>query len=177
MKYYFGFILFAIVTAFPLADSFYSLPLRNIDGMAIDLSSFKGKKIMIVVLPIASGDNSITIEDLNAIQSKYENLAIIGIPANETGYRIEDKTQVKSRYSNLNSGFVLAEGMKVSKEAGEAQSPLFAWLTQIEKNGYFNTNVQGSGDKFFVNSEGRLYAVMSGNIRLFNPLIDKILSR
>jgi glutathione peroxidase len=177
MKYLLSSFFFVGLVAFVAIDPFYSLPLKNIDGQFIHLSSYRGKKILFVILPGSVGDSSVTVEELDSLLVHHDNLMVVGIPAEETGYRDEDRASLKNTYSQLPSSFILAEGMKVSKGGGEMQSPLFSWLTRKERNGYYDTDAQGSGYKFFVNADGRLYAVISGNTRLSNPVINKILAR
>jgi glutathione peroxidase len=177
MKYLAAIILFVSFSAFTFIESFYSLSIKNIEGETIDLASFKGKKVLFIVLPASAQDNTVTVEELTALQKKYKDLLIIGVLSEETGYKSSEKGKVKAIYKNQPSNFILAEGMKVNKAAGQAQSSVFTWLTHVERNGFYNTDVLGVGHKFFINGEGRLYGVISGNTRLSSPVIDKILSR
>jgi glutathione peroxidase-family protein len=166
---------FAGLISFKFADSFYDLPLKDIDGNNMALSQYKGKKLMVLVLPNVVPGN--LAEELNTILNKQENLIVIGVPSEDDGYTKSDKSALKSAFVQLSQRFILAESMKVKKGAGSSQSPLFGWLTHIAQNGYFDTDVSGAGHKFFINSEGRLYAVISPNTSLSSPVIEKIISR
>jgi glutathione peroxidase len=167
--------IFAGLISFKFADSFYDMPLKDIDGNNVALSAYKGKKLMVLVLPdVATGNLA---EDLRTILNKQEDLIIIGVPSVDDGYTISDKSGLKSAFVQLSQRFILTEGMTVKKGAGSLQSPLLSWLTHIAQNGYFDSDVAGPGQKFFINSEGRLYAVISPNTNLSNPVIEKIISR
>jgi glutathione peroxidase-family protein len=101
---------------------------------------------------------------------------IIGVSGEETGYTEAKKEEVRALYANEPANFILAEGMKVSKVSGENQSPLFEWLTDINKNKFFDRDVTETGQKFFVNRYGHLYAVIGAQVKLSHPIIGKILS-
>ena len=193
MKYIFSFCAFLILLSFrsaghnpatmqkkdnPQQDSIYSILLNTIDGAPVNLESFRGRKMLIIVLPLSAQDTSVSIAELNRIQTRYgDSLIVIGVPAEEFGYTASLRQQVKNLYSTQPAGFILAEGMKVKKTSGAGQSPLFQWLTDRNKNRYFNSDVRGTGHKFFVDESGRLYAVIGPQLALSNPVIEKILSK
>jgi glutathione peroxidase len=162
----------------PWQDSIYSIPLSNIDEAAIDLQSFRGKKMLIVVLPLSTEDTSVIPIELSAVQSRYgDSLVVIGVPSEEFGYNSSLTQQVKDLYSTQPPGFIIAEGLKVKKASASEQSLLFQWLTDHTKNRYFDREVQGTGDKFFIDEVGQLYAVVSSQVKLSGSLVQKILSK
>jgi hypothetical protein len=71
-------------------------------------------------------------------------------------------------------GIVLTEGMYTKKTSGKNQSALMQWLTDRTKNTHFDMDSWGIGHKFFVNSKGRLYAVMPPQTSLQHPIIQNI---
>jgi glutathione peroxidase len=178
MKYISGLILITFLLSFTYTDDIYSVPVNSINGSTIDLGNFRGKKILFVVLPPSPQDSVITGKELLDLESKYANsLVVIGILAEETGFKKANAESAISSYKDHKSNFLLAEGMKVKKAAGKEQSALFQWLTNKNKNRHFDADVQGVGHKFFVDETGDLYAVMGPQIKLSNPVIERILSR
>jgi len=178
MKYLLTLALLTTLTAFQAPESFYSMEINNLEGRKMSLKDFQGKKILIVILPVAATDTTISIEELSVLQKKYINsLVVIGVLAEETGYSPKEEKGIKNLYRGRKPAFSVAEGMKVKKEAGAAQSKLFQWLTSKEKNRHFDQDIKGVGHKFFVDEQGELYAVMGPQIKLSNPVIDRILSK
>jgi glutathione peroxidase len=160
------------------ADDIYNQPLKDIDGNTIQLSSHSDKKILFIVLPVSGEDSAVTPAQLTTLANKYaSSLVVIGIPAEEWGFTLSLKTQVKALYSGQPSNFILAEGMKVKKASGEQQSPIFQWLTDKDRNKHFDHEISGTGEKFFVDEEGTLYGVIGKNLKLSNPLTDRIVTK
>ncbi|HEY8401161.1 MAG TPA: hypothetical protein VIK89_07865 [Cytophagaceae bacterium] len=155
------------------APSFYSQPLKDIDGNVIDLNTYTGKKVLVIVVPVNPVD-SILVQ-LDSFAVKHGNrISIIGVLAEEFGYQIENKTAIKAMYAGKN--LVLTEGMQVRKAAGEDQSALLQWLTDKTKNGHFNMDAWGVGHKYFIGEEGRLFAVMPAKTKLSESIIDRIVN-
>ncbi|HWJ25822.1 MAG TPA: hypothetical protein VNS32_04715 [Flavisolibacter sp.] len=176
MKYFVA--LFAIVTllSFRALDNIYSIVVKTIDGSKTELSQFKGKKMLFIVLPLSKQDSAVSINDIVQLQTKYQSsLVVIGIPSEEAGFKIGQEASLKKFYKESGANFIITEGMKVQK--GTDQSSLFNWLTSREKNHHFDRDVQGVGTKFFVDERGELYAVFGKQMKLNNPIIDKVIAR
>lgn len=175
MRYFFTLIACALLSFRPLGD-IYSIPLKNIDGNNIDLSQYKEKKILFIVLPVSNEDAAVTINEITQLQTKYQGtLVVIGIPGEEAGFKNTDADKFKKLYKGASANFIIAEGMKVKK--GSGQSALFQWLTSKEMNHHFGQDVQGVGSKYFVDKGGELYAVMGPHLKLTSPLMDRIITR
>lgn len=177
MKYLVALFLACTLFSFRFLEDLYKVEIKTIDGEKLNLSDFKGKKILFVTLPDSDQDTSFSLSELAGIQTKYyTSLIIIGIPAQELGYNADDKAKIKKLYKDQKANFIIAEGMKVKKSSATEQSMLFQWLTNKNKNRHFDNDIEGAGHKFFVNEKGELFAVMGPKISLSNPVIEKILS-
>lgn len=179
MKKYLVFLIVAVGSmAFTFSVIFYDLPLATIDNGAVDLHRLEGRRVLIILLPLTLDDSlSVTPGEIAALADTYrDSLTIIGVPGEEAGYTDAAKERVRTLYANEPANFILASGMKVSKSSGQGQSPLFQWLTDISKNGFFDRDAGETGQKFFVNRYGRLYAVMGAHVKLSNPIIVRALS-
>jgi glutathione peroxidase len=179
MKYIFSILSLSVFLSFRFTiDDIYNQPLKDIDGNTIQLSGYNDKKILFIVLPVTTQDSAVTPAQLTTLANKYAgSLVVVGVPAEEWGFTPAIKAQVKSLYSGQPSNFILAEGMKVKKSSGEQQSPLFQWLTDKNHNKLFDREVSGTGEKFFVDEEGRLYGVIGKNLQLSNPITDRIVTK
>jgi len=176
MKIIVGVTLFSLMLCLSQADDFYGIPLKNLDGNKIELASFRGKKVLFILLPMSDQDTAVRISDISHLQTTYQKtLVIIGVPSVEAGYKSGDANKWKKTFRDAGANFVIAEGMKVTK--GDRQSPLFEWLTNKAMNHHFDRNVQGAGSKCFVDESGELYAVIGPKLALTDPLVDRILGR
>jgi len=179
MKKYLFLSCFAFgLTAFSFPGSFYDLPVTTISNGMLNLYRFHGKRIMIVILPLSGGDStSITPGQIAGLAAgQKDSLIIIGVPGVEMGYTDALKGQVQTLYANMPANFILTSGMKTSRSSGQSQAPFFQWLTDIKKNGFFDKDAKETGEKFFVNKYGHLYAVMGSQVKLSTPIIDRVLS-
>jgi len=177
MKYLLSFMLIAALSSFYLVEDIYSLSVKTTEGKSINLSNFKGKKILFLMLPLSTNDSSASSTELSALLAKYDReLVVIGIPGKETGIGNMDEKKQINLYMNQSYNFILTESMQFKKEAADEQSSLYQWLTNKDKNGHFNLDKIEIGQKFFVNESGELYAVMGPETKLDNAVIDKILS-
>lgn len=171
-------LVFVLLFSFKYLDDIYKITLRTIDGKRVDLASFKGKKMLFIICPTSSTDTVITTQELIELQTRYENnLAVIGIVSEEAGYKGTDGLKVKNMYKNQRPNFILAEGMRVKKSARSNQAELFQWLTNKTKNRHFDLDVEGVGQKYFVDENGELYAVLGPQVKLSSEIIHKILNR
>lgn len=176
MKYVLSFISLFLLLSFVPVDGIYDITVKNIDGEKIALSQYKGKKLLIILLPLSAQDTTVSINDLAQLQTKYQNsLVVIGIPSEEAGYKKQDADKLKKMYKDASASIIIAEGMKVKK--GGEQSSLFQWLTNKDKNRHFDQDAAGVGSKFFVDESGELYAVMGPKTALTSPLMDRIVTR
>ena len=178
MKYIVMVMLSTLLLAFTPVQDIYSLVIKTIDGQAVALSQYKGKKLLVVILPVSATDTTITVQQISALQKRYDkSVMIIGVLSEEVGYHKKDDSKLKKMYDNPKNTFLITEGMKVKKDSLDKQTPLFKWLTNKGTNKHFNNDVKGVGHKFFIDEAGELYAVIGSEIRLDNPMIDRILSK
>jgi glutathione peroxidase len=177
MKYLLSLITCLLLFSFQQTEAIYDVTLTSIDGNKIELSQYKGKKLLFILLPLSAKDTTVSINDIAALQTKYQSsLVIIGIPSEEAGYQTQDADRLQQIYKDARTNIIITEGMKVKK--GTGQSSLLQWLTSKDKNHHFDQDVQQQvGSKFFVDEAGELYAVMGTQLKLTSAVTDKILSR
>jgi glutathione peroxidase len=176
MKYVLSIAALFMLLSFHLVDSIYDITLKTINGKKIELSQYKGKKLLFILLPLSVQDTTVSIRDIARLQAKYQkSLVVIGIASEEAGYKTQDADKLKTIYMHAAPNIIITEGMKVKK--GTGQSSLLRWLTSKDQNHHFDQDARGVGTKFFVDEQGELYAVMGPKLALTNPLMDRILAR
>jgi glutathione peroxidase len=166
--------LLFLISAFSLAglaqSGFYDFKVKTLEGKDFDFSTLKGKKVMIVNTASKCG-NTPQYKDLEEIYEKYgDNLVIIGFPANnfmnqEPGSASEIR---KFCTDNYNVTFPLMEKISVK---GDDMHPLYKWLTSKEKNGVMDSEVSWNFQKYLIDENGKLVAVINPREK---PTSDKV---
>lgn len=155
----------------PVQD-IYSLSFTTIDGRQRQMVEFKGKKILIVVLPGAiSQSDTALLKSLRTTKTDFaDELTILAVPSAEAGSLFVSRALSSWYRQYAGNGVILLQGMSTRKAAG-AQSELFKWLTDKDRNGHFDADVEGPGQKFFISETGELYAVYGPTATLSPALL------
>lgn len=134
----------------------YNFKATTLDGQNFDLSSLKGKKIMVVNTASKCGLTP-QYAMLEKLYEKYkdQNFVIIGFPANnfasqEPGTNAEIKT-----FCTQNYGVTFPMMSKISVKGADID-PLYTWLTSKTQNGVIDAPVQWNFQKFLINENGQL---------------------
>lgn len=161
MKYYFYFILISVWTISCKAQSkmgkidFYSIKINSLQGERLNLSSFKGKKILFVNVASKCGFTP----QYKGLQDLYDEnkdkLVVIGVPCNQFGKQEPGTSNEIKEFCSINYGvtFPITEKIDVN---GENKHPLYQFLTEKEHNGVKNSLVKWNFQKYLVNENGML---------------------
>jgi len=117
---------------FVAAMSVYDFKVPGLDGNSIDLSKFKGKKLLIVNTASKCGYTP-QYADLEKLYEKYKDkLTIVGFPANNFGSQEPGTNADIKEFCSKNYGvsFPMAEKVDV---VGDNTHPLFKYLTEEAK--------------------------------------------
>ena len=170
-------ITFFLLCSFSVAISFYDQQFTTIEEASISMSSYQGKKVMIIVLPVIQTDDaSAYLKSIDSLCTKYKaSISMIGIPSIQDGYIADSLESLKIWYRhNLSNLFVIAKAMYIKKGSPQ-QNSLFKWLTDKNENQHFNEDAEGPGQKFFIDGQGELYGVFSSQKKLSEALISRML--
>jgi len=146
-------ILLSILLFVAPATNIYSFKLKDISGKVIDLSQYKGKKILIVNTASECGYTP-QYEDLQKLYEKYKSkLVIIGVPANNFGGQEPgSNAEIKQFCTKYKVSFPLAAKVSVK---GADIDPMFKWLTEQE-NPDFKGDIKWNFEKFLIDENGKL---------------------
>jgi glutathione peroxidase len=156
-----NFFVLLFLFAFKTSTGVFDLSIIMPDGNDQSLNPYHGKKMMIVILPAThTPENSALLQLIGTLNNNYsDSITLIGVPSYEDGFTEDSISSLMSWYrSYLDSRFVITGGMNIRK-ISPYQTPLFSFLTHAEQNGYFDEDVIGIGEKFFINEEGDLYGI------------------
>jgi hypothetical protein len=155
--------------------SIYSITLKDLDGKAIELARFQGKKMVFIMLSGKEPDSVLT--GLEAFcQIHKDSAVVIGVPSIEDGYNETEKVTMKQVFSTKCSHLMLTESM-YTRKASAGQSELMQWFTHSDQNLHFGYDVTGAGWKFFVTETGELYAALGPHAQLSSALIGRVMDR
>lgn len=162
--------LLMVAVFFTVASSIYDFKVDSLEGGALDLSAYKGKKVLIVNTASKCGLTP-QYKDLETLYKTYKGkLVVIGFPANnfmrqEPGTNAEIKEFCEEKY-----GVSFPMAAKVSVK-GKDIHPLFKYLVdEAEKKG-IKDPIKWNFTKFLVDEEGKLVTVFSSRT---NPMDEEI---
>ncbi len=156
--------------------SVYDFKVPGLDGNTIDLSKYKGKKILIVNTASKCGYTP-QYADLEKLYEKYKSkLVIIGFPANNFGQQEPGTNGDIKEFCSKNYGvsFPMAEKVDV---VGDNTHPLFKYLTEeAKKLGTPDPVIKWNFTKFLVDENGKLIAVFPSKVTPMSEEITKYLN-
>lgn len=153
-------------------SSIYNISINSISGEVINLEDFKGKKILIVNTASECGFTG-QYADLEKLYETYKDkLVVIGVPCNQFGGQEPGTLTEIQSFCEVNYGvtFLLTEKIDVK---GENQHPLYAWLTDKEKNGVKNSTVKWNFQKYLIDENGEY---IDYYYSMTKPMSSKILN-
>ena len=133
----------------------YDIQINKLNGQPLDLSAFKGKFILFVNVASKCGFTP-QYKELQQLSDIYkDNLTVIGVPCNQFGSQEPGNAEAIESFCEMNYGvtFPITEKIQVK---GSQQHPLYAWLTQKQKNGVKNSSVKWNFQKYLISPEGEL---------------------
>lgn len=157
----------------PLEKSIYDFTLKSIDGKAVALSQFKGKKMLIVNVASECGYTP-QYKDLEALHQQYKNkLVVIGFPANNFGGQEPGTNAEISNFCQKNYGvsFLMMEKISVK---GNDMHPLYRWLSNKEANGSCDEAPGWNFCKYLIDENGKILKFFKSGVK---PLSEEITSR
>lgn len=136
--------------------SIYDFEALSIDGKSAQLSTQRGKVILIVNTASACGFTP-QFAGLEALWRKYRDrgLVIVGFPSNEFGAQDPGTNDQIASFCELNYGVSFPMMAKVKVNGADAH-PLWQWL-KAQKPGLLGTEgVKWNFTKFLVGRDGRV---------------------
>lgn len=166
-------LLMGTTIAYGQSKSLYDFKVKDIDGKEFDMSSLKGKKVLIVNVASKCGLTP-QYEKLQALYTKYKdkNFIIIGFPSNNFKEQEPGSNQDIKQFCSLNYGVTFPMMSKV-EVIGEHKAPIYKWLTEKSENGKLDAEVQWNFQKFMIDENGQLVDFVSPREDPFSEKIVK----
>jgi glutathione peroxidase len=147
-----------------MKNSIYDFTVETLTGEKFDFSSLKGKKIIIVNTASECG----LTPQYEKLQKLYEEhgdkLVIIGFPANNFGAQEPGSNTEIATFCKMNYGVTFPMMSKISVK-GDDMHEIYKFLTQKEKNGLQDSEVEWNFQKYLIDENGRLVKVVSPKVQ------------
>lgn len=160
----------------PVQD-FYRLSLARNNGDVVSMEAFKGKKILLVNTASDCGYTG-QYAELEELYQKYKDrLVIIGFPANDFKQQEQRDDSAIAEFCKVNYGvtFILAKKSQVIK--GEAQNPVFQWLSTASLNGWNDREPVWNFCKYLVSESGVLQAFFPQTVSPLDAKVTRLMSQ
>jgi glutathione peroxidase len=160
------------------AQSVHQFKVEDIDGNIFDLSSLKGKKVMIVNTASKCGLTP-QYEQLEAVYQTYKdsNFTIIGFPANNFMGQEPGSNEEIAEFCVKNYGVSFPMMSKISVK-GKDMHELYQFLTEADLNGLEDNEVKWNFQKYLIDEEGKLAKVINPTtLPNDQDIIDWIISK
>ncbi len=165
-------LIFLMLLSFK-AGSVYDFKLNSIDGEKLELSRYKGKKLLIVNTASKCGYTP-QYAELQKLADMYKDkLVVVGFPANNFGGQEPGSNSDIEAFCEKNYGvtFPLSEKLSVK---GEDIAPLFKFLTTTE-NPDFTGDVKWNFEKFLIDEHGKLIHRFRSSVKPLSSELTKYL--
>jgi glutathione peroxidase len=166
--------LMMIISAagFSQSKGFYDFKVKTLEGKDFDLSSLRGKKIMVVNTASKCGYTP-QYEDLEAVYQQYGDLlVVIGFPANNFMNQEPGSATDIRKFCTDSYGVTFPVMEKISV-TGTDMAPIYKWLTSKKENGVMDSEVKWNFQKYLIDENGNLVDVVYSKEK---PNSDRVLA-
>ncbi|MDR1342031.1 MAG: glutathione peroxidase [Prevotellaceae bacterium] len=142
------------------ARSFYDFSIETLDGRQVSLSTLRGKKVMAVNTASKCGYTK-QYADLQSLYERYSahGFEVVGFPSNNFKNQEPGTNEEIAAFCSANYGVTFLMSTKIDV-TGEAQHPLYRWLTQKSENGVMDSEVKWNFQKYLIDEAGKLVEVV-----------------
>jgi len=154
-------------------ESIYDIQINSITGDKIDLSEFKGKKILFVNVASKCGYTP-QYQGLQELYERYnEKIEIIGFPANDFLWQEPAKNDEIKSFCSVNYGVTFPIIEKTVVKKNKDQHPIYTWLSHSDLNGWNDLAPGWNFYKYLVDEDGKLIEIFPSKIKpLDSQIVD-----
>jgi len=161
-------------TAAAKADNVYSFKLKTLDGKDVDLSQYKGKKLLLVNVASKCGYTP-QYKNLEALNKQYgSKVVVIGFPANNFGGQEPGSASEIQEFCTKNYGVTFPMMEKISVK-GEDMHPLYKYLSNKDENGVVNEAPNWNFCKYLIDGNGKVVKFFNSKVDPMSPEITSLL--
>jgi hypothetical protein len=159
------FLLLVVILNGALASAQTSL-----DGKAINLSGFNGKKILYIVVPEII--DTALVNQIGRFQKQFgDKVQVIAIVKPGTSGQVVRSSMSKA----IDSGMIVTAGIAARRQNSPERESVVEWISE-KRRASAESELKEAGSKYFISEDGRLYAMLGPDMSLDNPLISSIVN-
>ena len=171
-------LIFSLILISSIAfcqQSFYDFKVKDIEGGNFDLSSLKGKKVLVVNTASKCGLTP-QYKQLEEVFKKYggDKFTIIGFPANNFGSQEPGSDGEIQEFCKARFGVKFPLASKISVK-GDDMAPIYKWLTSKTENGVLDATIAWNFNKFLLDENGKMIAYFPSKVSPESEEITKYL--
>ena len=154
-------LMIRILGVFGQGKTLYDFKATTLDGSPFNLSSLKGKKVLVVNTASKCGLTP-QYEILQKLYDTYKdrNFVIVGFPANNFASQEPGTNSEIQEFCKKNYGVTFPMMSKISVKGNDID-PLYKWLTLKTLNGVVDAEVQWNFQKFMIDEQGKLVGFLT----------------
>ncbi|MCU0392664.1 MAG: glutathione peroxidase [Thermoflexibacter sp.] len=152
----------------------YDFKIKTLDGKKeIKLSEFKGKKMLLVNVASKCGYTP-QYTELQQLHEQYgDKVVILGFPCNDFMGQEPGSSEEIASFCKLNYGVTFQLFEKVSVKKGDAQHPLYKWLSSKDLNGWNEEAPGWNFSKYLISEKGELLKYYPSKVK---PMSEEVLA-
>jgi glutathione peroxidase len=152
-------------------NSIHAYKTTSIEGQELDLSTFAGRKLLIVNVASACGYTP-QYQQLQELHEHFsEKIAVIGFPCNDFGGQESGSETEIQEFCTVRFGVTFPLSSKVGIKKNT--HPIYEFLTKKALNGVSDNDVKWNFQKYLLNEKGELVSVLPSSV---SPLDEQILN-
>ena len=144
--------------------SFYDLKAVSLDGETIDMSKYKGKKIIVLNVASKCGYTPQYADWQKFYESNKDQVEVLGFPCNQFLGQEPGSSEEIATFCQKNYGVTFQMFDKVDVK-GDQQHAIYQWLTDPSKNGWNSEVPSWNFCKYLINEEGKLTHFFGSKIK------------
>ena len=146
------------------AKSLHDFTVKSIDGKSVALSSFKGKKVVILNTASKCGYTPQYADWEKFYKAHGNKIVVLGFPANNFMGQEPGSNEEVASFCQKNYGVTFPMFGKVDV-VGEGQSPLYKWLTSKSLNGWNDKSPTWNFCKYVIDEQGKLTNFFASGVK------------
>ncbi|MBK6666680.1 MAG: glutathione peroxidase [Saprospiraceae bacterium] len=144
--------------------SFYDLKVVSLDGETVDMSKYKGKKIIVLNVASNCGYTPQYADWQKFYESNKDQVEVLGFPCNQFLGQEPGSSDEIATFCQKNYGVTFQMFDKVDVK-GDQQHAIYQWLTDPSKNGWNSEVPSWNFCKYLINEEGKLTHFFGSKIK------------